>query len=173
MQDLVKKIEYHVRPIVENLSLSLWGIDVQKGAKILVRIYLEDDGLAGIDECAKVSRLVGLVLDVEEFFVNPWILEVSTPGLDRMFFSLEQMEKYVDEDLQVSLLGSVDSEVNASRRKLMGTLIKVNTKEQSFDIHSLDDDRNYTVEWDNVKKAKIVPKIKMPEKPMKKKEKNN
>ncbi len=174
MQELVDKIEYHVRPIVENLDLSLWGIDFQSGAKSLVRIYLEDDGKAGIDECAKVSRLVGLVLDVEEFFLEPWILEVSTPGLDRMFFSLEQMQNYVGEIIQVSLYKSLDAEGSSSRRKILGKLLEVdNAKSKSFIIHSTDDNNTFTVEWDNVKKAKIVPQFEKAEKPIKKKEKNN
>ncbi len=173
MQDVVKKIEFHVRPIIENLELELWGLEIQSGAKHIVRIYLQDATdisnsdsesnvqAAGIDECAKVSRLVGLVLDVEEFFAEPWILEVSTPGLDRVFFFLEQMKDYCGKTVLVNLNAPVEAgkgnEKVKSRRKIQGKLTSVS--DESFEVVSDHDGISFEISWNNVKRAKLVPEF--------------
>ncbi len=151
MQDVVKRIEFHVKPIVENLNLTLWGIEIQSGAKSVVRIFLEN---AGIDECTQVSRLVGLVLDVEEIFSNQWVLEVSTPGLDRTFFSFDQLAEYINDTLLVSLEKPIPS-ADKPRRKVQGVLTAIN--ETSFILHLEDEDQDIEIEWDNVKRSKIIP----------------
>ncbi len=167
MQELVAKLEFHVMPIVQNLELDLWGIEILPGAKTLVRVYLEK---AGIDECTQVSRLLGLVLDVEEIFSDAWVLEVSTPGLDRSFFSLEQMKGYTGQTLLVNLFQPIIQKTDKKqvRRKITGELLSVN--EDSFDISTLDTKEVFSVEFENVKKAKLVPTFEELEKPITKQE---
>ncbi len=155
MQELITRLEFHVMPIVKNLDLELWGIEVLPGVKTLVRIYLEK---AGIEECGQVSRLLGLVLDVEEIFSDAWVLEVSTPGLDRTFFNLEQMFAYKDETVLVNLFQPIveESDKKQIRRKLTGKLLSFG--EQSFDVMINDGSAKiYSISFDNVKKVKLVP----------------
>ncbi len=73
-----------------------------------------------IDDCAEISRMVGLALDVEDVFPDAWVLEVSSPGMDRLFFTLEQMVPYVGRLVDVTL--RVPSGAYAGRRKFRGAL---------------------------------------------------
>ncbi len=155
MQELIAKLEFHVMPIVKNLDLELWGIELLPGVKTLVRIYLEK---AGIEECSQVSRLLGLVLDVEEIFSDAWVLEVSTPGLDRTFFHVEQMFAYKGQTVLVNLFQPIieESDKKQIRRKLTGTLVAFG--EHSFEVLANDGSaKTFNISFDNVKKVKLVP----------------
>ena len=85
-----------IAPYVATLGLAVWGVELASaGHRQLVRLYLdlaadtprtpERLGVT-IDECARVSRHLGALLEVEEIFHNPYVLEVSSPGLSRRFF---------------------------------------------------------------------------------------
>ena len=56
----------------------------------LLRLYIDhDDGIA-VDDCERVSRQVGDVLDAEKALRGDYTLEVSSPGIDRPLFTLDQ-----------------------------------------------------------------------------------
>ena len=60
-----------------------------------------------MDDCAKVSHQVSGVLDVEDPITGQYTLEVSSPGMDRPLFTLEQFAAYAGSQIQVRLPGSV------------------------------------------------------------------
>jgi len=101
------------RPLAESLNLSLWGIEFAFSGRGIVRVYVEggqdvDGGNAvtpvTIDECAELSRLLGLALDVEDAIPGAYVLEVSSPGLERIFFTAEQLAGALGQTLEVTLL---------------------------------------------------------------------
>ena len=62
---------------------------------------------ASIDQCEEISRQLGLALEVEDLIEQAYVLEVSTPGFSRLFFSLDQMRSYVGDMVELGgLLGS-------------------------------------------------------------------
>lgn len=79
-----------------------------------------------VDHCEEISRHLSLALDVENCFSEPYVLEVSTPGLSRQFFHLAQMLPYVGDMVEARLLTPLDShDPQASRRVWRGTLLHV------------------------------------------------
>ncbi|RPJ40902.1 MAG: ribosome maturation factor, partial [Deltaproteobacteria bacterium] len=60
----------------------------------VLRLYLGREGGVTIDDCAEVSREVGTILEVRDLIPNPYILEVSSPGLTRPLKKLEDFQKY-------------------------------------------------------------------------------
>ncbi len=155
MQNIVEIIEEHTLPIVDNLGLKLWGIEVLPGSKILVRIYL--DG-AGIEECAKVSRLLGLVLDIEEPFSSAWILEVSTPGIDRQFFKLSQLEEYLEERVHINFITPLSSctDIHGNPLKKVEAVVKSLDIENNSFVVSMHEGHEANVSWEDVKKIKLL-----------------
>ena len=85
-----------------------------------VRLFIDKDGGVGVDDCADVSRQVSAILDVEDPIADKYNLEVSSPGLDRPLFTLEQFQRYVGEDIAVHLRIPV-----LDRRKWQGKLEKI------------------------------------------------
>lgn len=156
----VAELTQIIEPAVTACDVSLWGIEfVPQGRKSLLRIYIEalpEDREAGrqvtIEDCASVTHQVSGVLDVHDPIAGEYMLEVSSPGLDRSLFSLEQLAMYVGEVVNLRLIQPI-GEGSAKRRKVEGELhelidngIRVRTK----------DNLEFDILFDNIDKANLV-----------------
>lgn len=77
-----------------------------------VRIYIDKPGGVTIEDCSTVSRAIEAVVDVEDFIPSAYVLEVSSPGLERRLFSLEDFEKFVGKKAKVKLSEAIDGQAN-------------------------------------------------------------
>lgn len=93
-------------PLIEARGIVLWGLEIVPGPVLVVRLYVDggEEDIAGIDDCEAISRQLGLALEVEDPIDQPWTLEISTPGLERKFFSLMQMRPYIGDIVDIRLL---------------------------------------------------------------------
>jgi len=147
-QTFEEKLTDIIRPEVEGLGCRFWGLSSpSKGKKRIVRIYIDGDKGATIDQCAKVSRQVGLMLEVEDIIPGAFTLEVSSPGLDRRFFATEQMHDYVGKKLTVQTYDAIDGQ-----RKFTGELAEVADTAFTLDI----DGEKTTFDWPDVKEVRLV-----------------
>ncbi|HZX71522.1 MAG TPA: ribosome maturation factor RimP [Rhodanobacter sp.] len=74
----------------------------------------------GIEDCEKASRELSALLDVEDPIPGHYVLEVSSPGIDRPLFSAEQFERVAGQEVKVLLKMPLDG-----RRRLRGKLVSV------------------------------------------------
>jgi ribosome maturation factor RimP len=118
-------------------------------------IGIGEDGLEGqqqragvtIATCAKVSRHLGTVLEAEDAVPGAYVLEVSSPGLERRFFATEQMAAYVGRTLDVRLHQTQDG-----RRHFRGQLAELGA-----DFLVVDEEGVRTrIGWAHVKTAHLV-----------------
>ena len=79
------------------ISLTLLGNSKSK----LIRIYIDKKNGVGIDDCQKVSNQVNELLTNIELVSFDYTLEVSSPGLDRKFFKLEQFHEFIGHEIKV------------------------------------------------------------------------
>ena len=137
-----------VRPEVEGAGCVLWGLTAPtKGKKRIIRIYIDGEDGVSIDRCAKVSRQVGLMLEVEDIIPGAYTLEVSSPGLDRRFFSTEQMNGYVGRKMTALTYEPIEE-----RRKFTGELTGVEEDAFTLDI----DGERISLSWTDVKEVRLV-----------------
>lgn len=109
-------------PLAASLGLELWGIELGFGGRSLVRVYVEVENGVSIDQCAELSRLLGLTLDVEDVIPGAYVLEVSSPGLERTFFTAGQLARTVGQRVEITLHQPFPSW--PGRRKFRGLLQK-------------------------------------------------
>ena len=141
-------------PLVRAQGLAIWGVEVVTSGRMLVRLYVDtpvpsagaaapvDEGIkvgadiaalsATLDQCEEISRHLGLALDVEGAIDDAYVLEVSSPGLSRVFFEPGQMAPYVGDVVDARLNEAVGPEGGAPRRTWRGTLVAVD--EASFTL---------------------------------------
>ena len=146
------RIRQLLQPVVEALGCELWGVDSQTGAKTkLLRIYIDkDDDLVGIEDCERVSRQASSILDVEDAINGEYILEVSSPGMDRPLYEIGQYEKYVGEDISLRLRFPYEG-----RRNFKGRLTGVDGDE----IILVVTDHEYLFPVEGIEKANVVPRF--------------
>jgi len=102
-----------VEPVVVALGYQLWGIEyLGQGRHSLLRIYIDKEGGINIDDCAEASRQVSAILDVEDPISSEYTLEVSSPGLDRILFTLDQCRAYAGSAVKLRLSGNFEGRRN-------------------------------------------------------------
>jgi ribosome maturation factor RimP len=137
-----------VRPEVEGTGCVLWGLTApSKGKKRIIRIYIDGEDGVSIDRCAEVSRQVGLMLEVEDVIPGAYTLEVSSPGLDRRFFSTAQMRDYVGKKVAAQVYEAVEG-----RRKFTGELTGCEADAFTLDV----DGEPVSLAWTDVKEVRLV-----------------
>jgi ribosome maturation factor RimP len=142
-----------LKPVAEALGCELWGIELQTGSKTkLLRIYIDraDQGGIGIEDCERVSRQAGAVLDVEDAINGEYILEVSSPGMDRPLYELGQYEQYIGEDISLRLRFPYEG-----RRNFKGRLTGIDNDE----IILVVTDHEFLFPVEGIEKANVVPRF--------------
>jgi ribosome maturation factor RimP len=143
-----EKLAELIRPEVEGLGCRLWGLtSPAKGQRRIIRIYIDGPDGVTIDQCAQVSRQVGLMLEVEDIIPGAFILEVSSPGLDRRFFSADQMADYMGRQATALLYEAQDG-----RRKITGAIKGIGKDEFTLDENGQD----VTLAWNDLKEVRLV-----------------
>ena len=141
-----------LQPVVEAMGFIFWGLEFKaSGRHTLLRIYIDHEEGVNVDQCAEVSRQVSSVLDVEDPITQEYTLEVSSPGMDRPLFTLQQYQQYANHILDLRLRVPFDG-----RRKFKGQLL--GTEDQ--DVVLLVDENEYLLPIELIEKAHIVPQFK-------------
>lgn len=155
----VAELTQIIEPAVTACDVSLWGIEfVPQGRKSLLRIYIEalpedkaDGKQVTIEDCATVTHQVGGVLDVHDPIAGEYMLEVSSPGLDRSFFSAEQLHDYIGQTVSVRLIHAI-GQGSQKRRKLTGELVSIDDNTLVLN----ENNEAVSVMLDNIDKANLV-----------------
>ena len=66
-------------------------------------VYVDSENGVNIDDCSKISSQIGAVFDVEDPLSGAYLLEVSSPGLDRPLFKLDHYKRFVGRSLKLRL----------------------------------------------------------------------
>ena len=92
---------------IERLGCRIWGLELfGRRSNQTLRIYIDKEDGISVEDCEAVSKHVSKVLDTENDFSESYMLEVSSPGLDRKFFYKEQYKDFVNESLKVTFFDS-------------------------------------------------------------------
>lgn len=83
-ETMVQKIESMVEPLVREKGLELVNVEyLKEGAHWYLRLYIDKDGGVDMDDCAAISQVVSEMLDQKNPIPQAYMLEVSSPGLER------------------------------------------------------------------------------------------
>ena len=118
-----------LEPVVEGLGYELVGVEYQPGRpQGMLRLYIDHPEGIEVDDCARVSHQVSGVLDVEDPIAGEYLLEVSSPGLDRPVFKTDDYDRFAGEMIRVRLRGRLDG-----RRKFHGRLLGLENDQVRID----------------------------------------
>ena len=151
MSAKIKQLEELIKPAIDSLGLELWGVEFQSaGKRSTLRIYIDGPDGVTVDDCARVSHQVSGILDVEDPITEQYLLEVSSPGMDRPLYNLAQYQVYVGHVLEVKLTVPFEG-----RRRFKGILNGV----EGDEILLVVDDNEYLLPIDYIDRARLVPQF--------------
>ncbi len=143
---LESKVTEIARPVVQDLGFDLVCVRYQGGA---LQVMAEDPSThnLGVDDCAKLSRALSAVLDVEDPIEGHYRLEVSSPGIDRPLLRLEDFARFEGYEAKIEL----DIPLEGQKR-FRGSLNGVRDNM----IALLTDQGEVALPFESVHKAKLV-----------------
>ncbi|MGG5290181.1 ribosome maturation factor RimP [Pseudomonas shirazensis] len=149
MSSKLEQLQALLAPVVEGLGYQCWGVEfIAQGKHSVLRVYIDKEGGVLVDDCAIVSRQVSGVLDVEDPISSEYTLEVSSPGMERPLFTLEQYASHAGEQVKIKLRSPFEG-----RRNFQGLLRGVEEQDVIVQV----DDQEFLLPIDSIEKANIIP----------------
>lgn len=147
----LEQLQALLAPVVEALGYVCWGVEyISQGRHSLLRVYIDHPNGILVEDCEAVSRQVSGVLDVEDPITNEYTLEVSSPGMDRPLFTLEQFAAHAGEQVKVKLRSPFEG-----RRNFQGLLRGVEDQDVVVQV----DEHEYLLPIEMIDKANVVPRF--------------
>jgi len=146
---LEQKLEEMLKPTIESMGFDFWGCEyLPAGKNSTLRIYIDKSQGVTVDDCGDVSRQVSAIMDVEDPIASAYMLEVSSPGVDRPLMKPEQFSAYQGEEVQVRTSMAV-----MGRKRFKGLMEKV--LEDAIEVEV--DGEIYEIPFNMIEKANLVP----------------
>ncbi|MBK1647904.1 ribosome maturation factor RimP [Rhabdochromatium marinum] len=141
-----------VGAVVEPLGYELVGVEYLGGGQhAVLRVYIDHPDGITVDDCALVSHQLSGQFDLEDPIPGQYELEVSSPGLDRPLFTVEQLQRFQGQRARVRL-----AEKRAGRRNFEGVLGAVVDDELHLE---LDDGEVESCPLALIERARLVPQF--------------
>lgn len=147
MKTDIEKIEALVAQVAEEEMVEVFDLNVvREGPRTLIRVFLDREGGIRLGEIESFSRKLGAVLEVHDPMPGPYVLEVSSPGLNRKLVKPAHFAAVTGRRVRVAL-----SEPVEGSRNYTGTLVRAD--EGGFELEK--EGRIFRFSYGAVRKANI------------------
>ncbi|WP_266168159.1 ribosome maturation factor RimP [Dyella subtropica] len=141
--------------VLADLGLECIGVEFSPSqGQSTLRVYLdvlhqEGEGReVNLDDCESASRELSAMLDVEDPIPGHYLLEVSSPGIDRPLFTAAQFAKVSGQEVKVLLKAPIDG-----RRRMRGKVVAVEGERVTLEAEG----KTFEFEHGAVESARVVP----------------
>ncbi len=141
----VSKVYEIVTPYAEKLGLDIWDIRfVKEGTDWYLRIFIDKEGGVTIDDCVDLTHAVTKPLDDADPISQSYLLEVSSPGIERELITDSHFKKFIGSNIMLRLIRPIEKVRDFSGKMISydegmitvelpdGEQLTVNKKETSF-----------------------------------------
>jgi len=137
--------------IIADLGLTCLGVEwIPSGGQGTLRVYIDAVGReVGIDDCEAASRELSATLDVEDPIPGHYVLEVSSPGIDRPLFTAEHFEQFIGDEVKIVLKAPINN-----RRRLRGRIVEAAPERIVVDVDGVGP---FEFAHADVESARLVP----------------
>lgn len=105
IEDTVEKI---VEELLEGTNIELVAVEYVREKDWYLRVFIDKEGGIELDDCQELSGRLGDILDEKDFIKGAYMLEVSSPGLDRELKKEKDFRREQGKKVDVSLYAAVD-----------------------------------------------------------------
>lgn len=142
-------IELTVAAALESAGVEVVDLVIQnQGRKKLLQFFVDKDGGVNLDDCARISDQIDGVLEMENLIDGAYILEVSSPGYNRLLKKPAHFKRFIGERAKIYIKTPIEN-----RAFFTGTI-----ENADDDKLVLDDGTNkFTFKYEDIKKANLDP----------------
>ena len=147
--DLSERVRHLIEPAVGGMGFDVVRVLVSGSRKPSLQAMVErrDGRAVSVDDCARISRAISALLDVEEPIKGAYTLEVSSPGIDRPLVKLGDFERFRGFQAKVEIARPVDG-----RRRFKGRLLGVEDDNIRIEIEQ----GEVKLPYPDIQRAKLV-----------------
>jgi ribosome maturation factor RimP len=143
-----------IEPVVEAAGFELVRVALIDGPTLTLQVMLEDPatGQMKVDDCARVSRRLSLVLDEADPIDSEYLLEVSSPGIDRPLTRLKDYDRWAGHVAKLELADAIMLN-GADRKRFQGPLLGTAGDDIRIDVDGLGELR---LPFSGIRTAKLL-----------------
>lgn len=142
------RTEELARGVVEGLDLELVHVEfVGRSPKSTLRVFIDSQDGVTLDDCQRVSKQLSVLLEVEDFIKGAFVLEVSSPGIERPLFKIDDYKRFRGREVRITTTEKIDE-----RRKFKGLLQAVEGDEVVLDC----EDGKHRLPFAEIRRANLV-----------------
>ncbi len=124
-KEICERIATLLEPIAKENNVEIDDVEfVKEGPNYYLRVYIDKEGGIFISDCENVSRASDLLLDEIDYITVPYILEVSSPGIDKVLKKEKDFIKYKGRDIELKLYKAINKQ-----KEFVGELVGLENNE--------------------------------------------
>tara|TARA_B100001778_G_scaffold108803_1_gene89034 strand:+ start:1674 stop:2126 length:453 start_codon:yes stop_codon:yes gene_type:complete len=147
MNDIKESLFQALNEIVEKENMRVVNISISGVSKNPnIQIIIDSEDGVNLDDCSFVSKVTSDLININNYFADDFNLEVSSPGINRQLFTIEDYVLYIGSLVKIKLKKQINNQKN-----FLGKIRKVESETVTISAN----EREIEIEFDNIKKANI------------------
>lgn len=152
IKELEDKIRDIIEPVINSIGIELDRLSIRKmHGNYLLRVFIDKENGINIDDCEDVSRELEAILDVEDPIPGSYVLEVSSPGLDRPLNGAKDFRKYSGKTVRIVINNPIDKQTF-----FVGKIVK---SDDTGVVLLLPKDKEMKIPYENISKARLEVEV--------------
>jgi ribosome maturation factor RimP len=148
IKNLIEAITELTEPIISSEGLELIDVEYQKEPRgWVLRFYVDTEGGVTINHCSRLSQQIGDVLEIKDIIPHAYVLEVSSPGLNRILKREKDFSGSIGKTIKVKTCQPIEQ-----RKNFQGTLLDCAQEKVTLKI----DNQDVVIPLSLISKAHIV-----------------
>jgi ribosome maturation factor RimP len=146
-QNIISNIKELLEPILIDKNIGLFDIEVKGlGGRGVLRVFIDKEEGVTIDDCTKVSRELGTLLDVHDVIPGSYNLEVSSPGLTRPLKKPGDYIRFKGKTVKIKTIEDIEN-----KKVFIGKLLGFIDETVSIETEGVE----YLIPYNNIEKANL------------------
>jgi len=147
---LVERVTEIVEPVIAAMGFELVHVEIAGGRRgMVVRVLVDKPGGITVEDCARVSERVGVVLDVEDPIPHRYVLEVCSPGIERGLYRKSDYARFAGHTVRIETWEQIEG-----RRHFVGELVGIEGEEVTVRERELK--REVVIPYPKIRKAHLA-----------------
>ncbi len=124
---------------------------VKEGKERFLRVYVDKEGGISHDDCAMISRKISQIMDEVDLIKDAYILEVSSPGIERPLKKFKDFERFTGRKVEIRLYAPLEG---LGLKKIIGII--ESAKDNNITVLNEENDELVVIEFEKISSAKLV-----------------
>ena len=147
MNDIKESLFQTLNEVVEKQGIRVINISISGASNSPnIKIIIDSNDGINLENCSFVSKITGDLIKINNYFTDDYNLEVSSPGVNRQLFSIDDFNLYLGSLVKIKLKKQINNQKNF--------LGKIKSLKNDTIILSIDNE-DVEIDFKNIKKANI------------------